>query len=223
MSLIQIENLSKAFVSGFRIRHLFSAKARKSLIRIEALRNLNLSIQEGEFFGLMGPNGSGKTTLLKILANLILPDQGTVQIGGAIGLVSGDERSFYWRLTGRQNLEFFASLCQLAPKEGKKRIAKLCEDLEILNPNRPFQEYSTGLKQRFALARSLLHDPPILLLDEPTRGLDKKSAEGFRARIQQLVQREKKTVIYATHLVEEASTLFDRAGILNQGRLESLC
>ncbi len=230
MAFITIENVSKTFVTGRRLRHLFSPNASKRLARITALDDVSLAIGQGECFGLVGPNGAGKTTLLKILATLILPDGGTVkvngydlkrdrQIKGSIGLVTGDERSFYWRITARQNLEFFASLHQLPAATSQSRINELCHYLEVDNLDRPFQEYSTGLKQRVALARALLHDPPILLLDEPTRSLDRKSAEQFRLFIQQLVKRERKTVVYATHNTQEVSLLFDRVGLLRQGQL----
>lgn len=233
MAIISIEEASKTFVTGRRLRHLFKLKETASLSKIRALNGITLSIPEGEFFGLMGPNGAGKTTLLKMLAGLVLPDRGRVAIQeqdvtakremrGLVGLVTGDERSFYWRLTGRQNLEFFASLYSIPSEIAKKRISELCVELGIENPKRPFQEYSTGLKQRFALARALLHDPPILLLDEPTKSLDPKAQGEFHSLVKKLVHHKKRTILYATHNLQEASLLFDRVGLLNKGELVKL-
>ncbi|OGQ05647.1 MAG: hypothetical protein A2W61_00760 [Deltaproteobacteria bacterium RIFCSPLOWO2_01_44_7] len=230
MSFITIENISKTFVTGRRLRHFFLPGGSKKLTRVTALENVSLAIGQGECFGLIGPNGAGKTTLLKILATLVLPDAGSVTMDGLnlqqdreirkrIGLVTSEERSFYWRLTGRQNLEFFAALHHLSPRNVSQKIQELCGNLEIENPDRPFQEYSTGLKQRFALARALLHDPPILLLDEPTKGLDRLSAEKFRQMIQRVVRERRKTVIYATHFIQEISSLFDNVAHLRRGRL----
>src|SRR3989338_2498774 len=149
----------------------------KHFPKTTALKGINLQVKEGEIFCLLGPNGSGKTTLLKILATLILPTGGTAYINGfeiisqpmavkaSIGLVTGEERSFYWRLTGRENLEFYATLYNLRPGIAKDRINYLINLLKIESPDRRVGEYSAGMKQRLGIARGLLHDPSVLLMD----------------------------------------------------------
>jgi ABC-2 type transport system ATP-binding protein len=199
---------------------------------VAALREITLDVNGGEIFGLIGPNGAGKTTLLKTFSTLILPSAGYAGICGRdvvaeplaarknIGLVSGDERSFYWRLSGRENLEFFASFYNLSSKAARSRIEKLTELVEISEPNRMVGKYSSGMRQRLALARGLLHNPPVLLMDEPTRSLDPGSAVKIRGFVKEyLCRREGRAIIWATHNLEEAEQICDRIGMLRQGRL----
>ncbi len=197
-----------------------------------ALRELDLTIHRGEILGLLGTNGAGKTTLLKILATLILPTAGRVIVEGydvareadsvkaMIGLVTGDERSFYWRLTGRQNLEFFAAFQGLSPHAARVRIEQLREQHGLEALDRRFGVYSTGMRHRLAIARALLHHPRILLVDEPTRSLDPLAAGALRRLIRETLVRELGcTVVLATHNLEEAEELADRIAVLHQGRL----
>jgi len=181
----------------------------------------------------MGSNGAGKTTLLKVLCGLILPDQGTIRLSGenipfdhpqlraTFGLATGEERSFYWRLTGRQNLEFFAAFYPLSKKEAKQRIQQLTELLRMGSYlDKYFFTYSTGMKQSLGLCRSLLGDPRILFLDEPTRSLDPQAAFNWRNFIYKtLIEERKKTVLYTSHQLEEAETFSKRVGILHQGQI----
>lgn len=202
--------------------------------RLEVLHKVNLQVKPGEIVALIGPNGAGKTTLLKILATLILPTSGTAYIQGCdvtknetlikrnIGLVTGDERSFYWRLSARQNLEFFASLYNLTRKQTKERLIVLFDLFNIENPDKRFQEYSAGLRQRFALIRSLLNDAGLLLMDEPTKSLDPNSSKNLRGFIKdELVQRLGKTVLFTTHRMEEIEDFCDSVALLDKGSLRA--
>lgn len=198
-----------------------------------ALDSVNLQVKKGEILGLLGPNGAGKTTLIKILCSLILPDKGNVKIAGydlkkqeglaksRIGLVTGEERSLYWRLSGRQNLEFFGVIYNLTKNEINERIDKINAILEIDDLDKPFENYSTGMKHRIALARCLISDPEAIFMDEPTKSLDPASANKLRSFIKEiLVKKFGKTVFFTTHQTEEASELADRIAIICNGKIK---
>jgi ABC-2 type transport system ATP-binding protein len=228
---IAIEGLSKRFERP--LPALRRQLRRKGPDHVEALRDVSLSVSPGEVFGLVGRNGQGKTTLIKSISGLIEPTAGSVRVFGQdsvregrdvrrrVGLVSADERSFYFRLTGRDNLRFFARLHGLAPAAAEARIAELAQTFELgAVLERPFQEYSTGNKQRLALVRALLSDPPLLLLDEPTRSLDPISAQSLRAVIGSFSKSAPdKTVLITTHNLAEIEQLCGRVAILSRGRL----
>lgn len=219
MNAIELNGLSKHFGKG----------CQRKLV----LSHLNLSLKKGTLFSILGENGAGKTTLIKILSTLILPDEGTVSINGfdvekngekvraSIGLVTGDERSFYWRLTATQNLRFYATLQNLKKKQAEERIeALICLVGLAKEKYTPFRMFSSGMKQRLNIARALLHDPQILLLDEPTKGLDPIKIMELQKFIREvLVGEEKKTVLLATHDLKEAEAVSDNVGILHQGKL----
>jgi len=229
---IEILHLSRVFKPRRSLGQLLT-RSRPRTRETWALKDVSLEVPEGAIFGLLGPNGAGKTTLLKILSCLILPTDGTVRVAGydihrndgaiqrTLGFVSSDERSFYWRLTGRQNLRFFGSLYQLHGKALSQRISYLLDRLELgEQADKPFGDYSSGMKQRLAMARALLHDPPILLLDEPTRSLDPISAKHLRRFIaEELNGRERKTLFLATHNLQEAEQLCHRVAVLSKGRV----
>lgn len=226
-SIIQTTNLTKYYstVSGWR--NLFKPE----LLSKPAVSNVNLQINQGEIFGLLGPNGAGKTTLIKILATLILPTTGTASVFGYdlsndqeirnhISLVTSDERSFYWRLTGWQNLEFFANLNSLFNQESRYQIRQVLELVDLMEfANQSFQTYSTGMRQRLAIARALLNQPRLLFLDEPSKGLDPRSAENLHKLILSLKNDQGITIFLTTHLLDEAEKLCDRLGIMDQGRI----
>ncbi|MBI5298986.1 MAG: ABC transporter ATP-binding protein [Deltaproteobacteria bacterium] len=213
-----------------------------------ALDGVDLEVPAGEIFALLGPNGAGKTTLIKILCSLILPDSGEASVYGLnvvknpaevrslLSLVVGEERSFYWRLTGRQNLEFFATLYNLPRKTARQRIEEAAFTLGLEDLEKRYQEYSTGMKQRLALARSLLHDAKLIFMDEPTRSLDPNAATKLRELMRSLSQgpalpgREansqslrslKRTVFFTTHQIQEAQSLADRIAILDKGKIKA--
>ncbi len=223
---IEVINLAKEFAQR---RSLFPFSKRITA----ALNNINFQVKKGELFALIGPNGAGKTTLIKILTCLIHPTRGTAKIMGAdilreekkvkslIGLVSGDERSLYWRLTGRQNLYFFASLYNLSPSLSKFRIEKLLDLLKIKEPDKRFGEYSQGTKQKLAIARSLLHNPEVIFMDEPTKSLDPISAYRIRKFVkEELVNKEGKTLVFATHNLEEAEYLANTIAVMDKGKIK---
>ena len=226
---IEAIGLEKTFVKKKSVRELLTRPLARAE-RIHALRGVDLRVPTGEIFGLLGPNGAGKTTLLKILSGLVLPDRGRAMVGGEdtvhedrvkprIGLVHSDERSFYWRLSGRENLRFFAELYDVPPRRIEERVAELLARVELGEASdRRFSDYSSGMKQRLAIARALLHDPPILLMDEPTRSLDPASALALRRFVvDELKARDGKTVLIATHNLKEAEVLCDQVAILVAG------
>lgn len=203
---------------------------------VEALKGVSLSIERGELFGILGSNGAGKTTLLKILNMLVIPNSGEAFINGFniyrdqkkikrfIGYVNSEERSFFWRLSGKQNLFFFSSLYNLSSKQAKSRISDLVELLELQEVmDKPFMSYSTGLKQRFAIARGLLCDPEILFMDEPTRSLDLPSKVRIQHFVKEkLVHEQGRTVFLATHDLLEAEYLCDRLAVISKGKISKI-
>ena len=229
---ISTSRLCKAFAKRRRLGELLRHPFRRAKTVI-ALRDVDLEVGHGEVFGLLGPNGAGKTTLLKILSCLILPDQGRALIDGrdtardelavkrSIGYVTSDERSFYWRLSGAQNLAFFARLYGVPGTAIRPLVGQLLDRMELSDKaDEPFSSYSSGMKQRLSIARALLHDPPILFLDEPTRSLDPVTARHVRKFVRNdLAAREGKTVLLATHNLHEAAELCDRMAILSAGRV----
>ena len=230
---IQTVNLTKTYKSKTPNSGIFNRKT----ISVNAIDTLNLAIKKGELFGLLGPNGAGKTTLVKILCTLLPPDQGSALVNGfdvakqqmkvkqSIGtLFSVGERGFFWRLSGYRNLEFFAAINNVPRSNRHQRIMEVLE-LVGLNDKADlfFQKYSGGMKRKLALARALLADPPILLLDEPTTGLDVTSSRSIRDFIKNdLSKKHGKTVLYTTHYIEEVSQMCDRVAIMNKGKIVAL-
>ncbi len=199
---------------------------------VTALDDVSFSAERGCLIGLLGPNGAGKTTLLKVLATLLLPDQGRVHIAGRspeddpvfikknIGLVTCQERSFFWRLTGRENLTFFAALYGLDGPAARKRLDRLLDDFKVDDPDKRFDACSSGTRQKFSFIRGLLHDPPLLLLDEPFANLDAPTRRFLKDLLKKhLVAQQKKTVLLATHEIAEHAPLCDRFLCLKEGRL----
>ena len=209
------------------LRHPFARK------RLEVLKEVSLTVPTGSITGLLGPNGAGKTTLLRILATTVLPDGGvakildrdvtshTAQVRAKLGFVLGEERSFFWRLTARQNLRFFAVLANMDVSAIPGRIGELSDMLRLEKElDKPFRDLSTGMRQRLSIARALLHDPEVLLVDEPTQGLDPGAAQRTRKFIKENLSGEmKKSVLLATHNMEEARQLCDRIAFLKDGKI----
>jgi ABC-2 type transport system ATP-binding protein len=231
MDAIATDRLTKRFrqLKSYRDLVLYPWRRTTHL----AIDDVTLRIPEGQLFGLLGENGAGKTTLIRMLCTTLLPTSGTARVGGhdvaesphtvreLIGLVSGDERTFYWRLTGRQNLHFFAALYHVGRRDAEKRIGRLLDTLGVATyADRRFNTYSTGIRQKFAIARGLLTEPRILFLDEPTRALDPIAAQEVRAYVTDyVVGRLGSTVLVATHTLSEAEAICDRVAIIRKGRL----
>lgn len=199
-----------------------------------AVNGVNLQIERGEIFGLLGPNGAGKSTTIRMLCTLLEPTSGTAVVNGydiikqanlvrqSLGTVLAGERSIYWKLTARENLQYFSALYHIPTQVAKRRINELLERMELSErADDLVEKYSTGMKQRVAIARSLLARPPILLLDEPTLGLDPQAARKVRELVAEL-KSEGHTILLTTHYMEEADQLSDRIGIIDQGNIIAL-
>lgn len=228
---IETLNLSKSFPITKRYRELILNPF--SHPQTTALDSITIRVTNGEVFGVLGPNGSGKTTLIKILSTLILPTTGKAFINSMdvtthekeikkhIGYVVSDERSFFWRLTGRQNLCFFASLNNITTKDMNRRIRKITSLMGLENEiDNVFQNYSSGNKQKIAIARGLLTNPQVLFLDEPTRNLDPAAAQKLRLFIKKtLVAGSGKTVLIATNNMQEAEEICDKVAFIQDGKV----
>jgi ABC-2 type transport system ATP-binding protein len=198
-----------------------------------ALRHVSLDVQAGNRIAVMGPNGAGKTTLLKLIGGLLYPTEGEVIVNGlsthsqngaarrSVGFVFNEERSFFWRLSGRQNLEFFGALDNLYGPHLRNRIGELIQLVGLEHAgDKPVSGYSSGMKQRLALARVLIADPDILILDEPTRALDPVACDEMVEFILSDVQQHShKTLLIATHRIEEAMTLCNKVMVIDGGQL----
>jgi ABC-type multidrug transport system ATPase subunit len=197
------------------------------------LRDISFEIPAGGLLCLLGPNGSGKTTLLKCIATLLIPEKGLVLAGGLdvhrrprearrlIGFASTEDQSFYGRLSARMNLWFYGQMHGLSQEAFARRWRELDELLD-LGPalDRPFRELSSGQKQRFLLARADLHDPAILVLDEPHQNLDPRSSARLRSVIRdEWVGRRGKTVLVSTHHLEDAQKISDRWLVIAEGQI----
>ena len=198
-----------------------------------AVDDVSFDVARGEIFGLVGPNGAGKTTLIKCICALLHPTTGSVKIEGmdtvrdadkvkrSVGLVTSNERSFYWRLTGQQNLEFFSGIYKLDKIESREWIDRLMEFLGIARyRHERFDSYSTGTKQRFAIARGMLSKPRFLLMDEPTKGVDPVNAKDIIDLIaNKMKDFWKPTVLITSHDLREIELLCDHVGVMHKSRL----
>jgi ABC-2 type transport system ATP-binding protein len=204
---------------------------RRKTKEIEAVRGVSFSIEPGELFGLLGPNGAGKTTTIKMLITLLIPTAGSGRVLGMdvvkqahevrkrIGYVFGGERGVYERLSGYDNLRYFAELYGVPAKEQKRRIEELLALVGLQGREHERAEgYSRGMKQRLHVARGLLHDPEVIFLDEPTIGLDPVGAREVRAMIASLTEAGK-TVLLTTHYMFEADALCDRIAVITHGEI----
>jgi ABC-2 type transport system ATP-binding protein len=233
---IETRDLTKIFKSKIRSMGPRGAFGRRESRSVTAVDHLNLGVEKGELFGLLGPNGAGKTTLVKILCTLLPPDGGNASVNGfdvvreqmkvkrSIGtLFSVGERGFFWRLDAYRNLEFFSAVYNVPRNRRRERVTEVL-DLVGLTDNafESFQRLSGGMKRKLALARALLPDPPILLLDEPTTALDVISSRNIREFIRNLSGKMGKTVLYTTHYIEEASQICDRIAIMDKGKIVAL-
>ena len=224
MAAIEAEGLRRTYKTH-------TGTLRRRTKEIEAVRGVDFAIEAGELFGLLGPNGAGKTTTIKMLITLLIPTAGKATVLGLdvvenarevrkrIGYVFGGERGVYERLSGYDNLRYFAELYGVPPRDQKRRIEELLELVGLTGREHERAEgYSRGMKQRLHVARGLLHDPEVLFLDEPTIGLDPVGARDVRAMIASLTDAGK-TVLLTTHYMFEADALCDRIAVITQGEI----
>lgn len=227
MNAIQVKNLKRIYRARIGV-------FKRTVKEVVAVEDISFAIKPGELFGLLGPNGAGKTTTVKMLATLLIPTAGSASVLGNdvvrdakevrkhIGFIFGGERGLYWRLSAVDNLRYFSSLYGVEPEISKKRIPYLLELVGLKGRgDERVEGYSRGMKQRLHVARTLLHDPQILFLDEPTIGLDPVGAREFRQVIRDL-QSENKTILLTTHYMFEADSLCDRVGVINNGIIVAL-
>ncbi|MCG3217643.1 MAG: ABC transporter ATP-binding protein [Candidatus Heimdallarchaeota archaeon] len=211
-AVISISNLSKTYPNGF-----------------EAVKNISLDIYKGEIFGLLGPNGAGKTTSIKCITNLLKPTSGSIKIFGKdpsdkslknlVGVVP--QHLVFWpTLTCEENLRLIGRLYDLSSSEIKDRIDQLLSDLQLEDKRKEFaQNLSGGMKRRLNLAMSIIHEPEIIVCDEPSPGMDPQSRRVLWDYLNSISKDKGKTVILTTHLMEEADLLSDRVAIIDHGKL----
>ena len=206
-------------------------KSRDNNPDVVALDRVSVEIEEGEIHGLLGPNGAGKTTLVKVLSTVLLPTSGSASVLGhdvvretsavrpLIGIVLGGDRGFYWRLTGRQNLEYWAALYKVPGAVAKRRVAELLEQVGLTDRSDYLVEtYSRGMKQRLHLARGLVADARILFLDEPSTGMDPIASREFQQLVKSL-RSDGRTIFLTTHDMVEAEAVCDRVTLIDRGRV----
>lgn len=231
--VITVHDVTMRFPIAKRYRELLLHPLRPRRV-FTALHGMTLGIERGDRVAVMGPNGAGKTTLLKLIGGLLLPAEGHISVNGfntlhqslaarkSVGFVLNEERSFFWRLTAVQNLEFFGALDNLWGADLSTRIRDLIRLVGLEEvAERPVSAYSSGMKQRLALARGLIAEPEVIVLDEPTRALDPIACEELTELILgRIHQDSRKTLLIATHRMEEAVKLCNRVLVIDKGRLK---
>lgn len=230
--MIEIVNVSMRFPVPRRYKEYVLQPFRKPGY-VLALDNVNLRFEDGDKVAFLGPNGAGKTTLLKLIGGLLYPSAGYIALNGLrtdranlearreVGYILNEERSFYWRLTGSQNLEFFGALENLPAALLRTRIISLTKLVGLEKAiHLPVSGYSSGMKQRLAIARGLLGDPRVLIMDEPTRTLDPLATEDIRNLVYEKIHVSKSRILLiATHSLDEARQLCNKVCVINQGRI----
>lgn len=212
MSLLQVDRVSKAFGA------------------LRAVHDVSFTVEPGEVYGLLGPNGAGKTTTISMICGLLRPDAGVITVAGAdvwvdprrakhsMGVVP-QEIALYDELSGRENLEFWGQIAGLSRSEAKLRATEVLKSLALeARAKDPVKAYSGGMKRRINIGCALLHRPKLLLLDEPTVGIDPQARSNILQFVQSL-SADGTAILYTTHYLEEAETLCDRIGIIDQGKL----
>jgi ABC-2 type transport system ATP-binding protein len=219
---VEMKGVWKTFRSGLVHR-----------IRKKALRGVDFSVPEGVIWGILGPNGAGKTTMLSILANLLTPEQGLVRVLGedirtrsmaVLGRInfSSGHANFLWSLSVRENLEYFAMLYGLSGTRRKRKIEELLDIFELEEfAGVRFDELSTGTKQKLSLAKSLVNEPVLLFLDEPSVGLDPDVARRVRESVQRVHQEKGVTILMTTHNMREAEILCEKIAFLKEGAIRA--
>ena len=227
MNAVLVKELRRVYKSNIGV-------FRRKVKEVIAVKGISFEVEPGELFGLLGPNGAGKTTTVKMLTTLLIPTSGTATILGydvvkqadairpRIGFIFGGERGLYWRLSGIDNLRYFASLYQIEPAVSATRIPYLLELVGLSErAKEKVESYSRGMKQRLHIARTLLNDPEVLFLDEPSIGLDPVAARDIRQVVRDL-RDQKKTILLTTHYMFEADELCRRIAVINHGEIIAL-
>lgn len=217
--VVEINNLSKIYSNN-------------SKNNFTAVDSVNLSVQKGEVFGFLGSNGAGKTTTIKMMCGLVTPTTGRILLNGCdvalergeamrqIGVVLEGTRNIYWPLTAWQNLMYFANLKGCSRKTSQERAESLLKELELWDRrNDIIRNFSRGMQQRIAIACALIADPPILILDEPTLGLDVEATQIMKALLKRLAQDYEKTVIITSHQLDVVQELCERVAIMHKGKI----
>lgn len=225
--VIEIINLNRDYQTKIGI-------IKQKKITVNAIKNITFSVSSGEIFGILGPNGAGKTTLIKVMTTLLFPTSGTVNILGydvvkqdkeirpRINFVFGGERSLYGRVSAEDNLQFFCDQYLIPRKYQKDLIEKLLKKVNLYDKKKyNVETFSRGMKQKLHIARSLINNPDIIFLDEPSIGLDPIASKELKILIKEL-SLQGKTIILTTHIMSEAEELCDRFAILNRGQLIDL-
>lgn len=225
---IEARNLVKNYVIREKVG-LFKPKKEKI---IHAVKDISIEIPRGKIVGVLGINGAGKTTTIRMLASLLIPSQGTITMNGVdivenhlwakkqINLISGGERNLYWRLTAKENLEYFGCLYGLDKATLERRIEELLQLVELVEvADVPVERYSKGMKQRLQIARGLINDPDYIFLDEPTLGLDVVIAKEIRKLIADLADKQQKGILLTTHYISEAEELCDYIYVMDKGEI----
>lgn len=232
-AIIEVQDLEKYFVAERtffkQILNPFGARE-----KTWALKGVSFSVEAGEILGVVGPNGAGKTTLLRILADLLEADNGQVtlcgqrlnnhrcDLRGKIGYVSSDERSFFWRLTGKQNLDFFACLYGPSRLESRRRLTEMLEVFGLREKAKHlFRDYSAGTRKKFALIRALVHRPRVVLLDEVTNSLDLPSTQSVKSLVKEYISSwDDCAGVWSTHRLEEIGEVCDKLLVINEGHVK---
>jgi ABC-2 type transport system ATP-binding protein len=223
VAIIEVDQLRRTYRLGGGFR-------RRGTV-VEAVRGVSFEVERGQLFGLLGPNGAGKTSIIKMLVTLLEPTSGTAKVLGydtvrqvrqvrsQVGYVFGGDRGLYLRVSARDNLRYFAELYGVSGRRQRQRIDEILEIVGLTGrENEPDEGYSRGMRQRLHIARGLLHDPPVVFLDEPTIGVDPVGARQLRSTISALVGGGK-TVVLTTHYMLEADALCDWIVVLNGGQI----
>jgi ABC-2 type transport system ATP-binding protein len=226
-TVISVEDLVRVYRSSTGLIR----KKRKETVAVD---HISFEVKRGELFGLLGPNGAGKTTVIKVLTTLLLPTSGKVKVLGydiqdqaqevrkRIGLILGGERGLYYRVTGRQNLRYFADLYGVPILEREKRINEVLKIVDLSDrADERVEDYSRGMKQRLHIAKGIIHDPEMIFMDEPTIGLDPQAARDTRKMVKEL-QQAGKTILLTTHYMYEADELCNRLGVIARGKILAL-
>lgn len=222
---------AKELVRVYRSSTGFLRKKKKETL---AVNKVSFSVEQGELFGVLGPNGAGKTTTIKMLTTLLTPTSGTatvlgfdvtkeaVEVRKRIGLILGGERGLYYRVSGRQNLKYFADLYGVSLQHRDRRIQEVLDAVGLSEKaDTKVEDYSRGMKQKLHIAKGIIHDPEVIFMDEPTIGLDPQASRETRKLTQDLIG-QGKTILLTTHYMFEADELCRRIAVINNGRIVAL-